>query len=262
MKKFHLITSFPLKNEGSLDEFGTCLRLNLLNKYIDKITIMTDAFKVPTCPFISKLLNQFKIQINEFAKTDDHSIIVQKKWPQYNDLFKQANKYKDKLSIIANGDVFFDDSLRHAEPLDWERKLFLHITRREASLIHDPSENHFGIHSWKDEVKECSTDGCVNHLSLLEMNPDSFRGSADAWIFKAPIKLFGENVQIGTSFCDHAISSLAENAGYKVRNPCLDINVNHLHASRERHNKATEEVSYGNHIKIPYLVKPCNIKEI
>ena len=262
MKKFHLITSFPLKKGDRLNEFGTCLRLNLLNKYIDTITIVTDVFKIPSCPFMSKLLSKFEIQINESKKTDSHSIIVQKKWPKYNDLFEQANKHKDKTSIIANGDVFFDDSLRHAQAVDWEQKLFLHITRREASLIHDPIENHLGIHSWKDEVKEHSTNGHVNQFSLLEMNPDNFRGSADAWIFKTPINLFGEDAQIGTSFCDHAISSLAENSGYKVRNPCLDINVNHLHSDFQRHVKAKEEVNYGNHIKIPYLVKQCSIKEL
>lgn len=253
--KFHLIASFPVDNHPRLEEFGTCLRLNMMNRHIGKITILTDVFKIPTSTHFCNLISDFGVSSPKNRTiSPGNEIYIQNSWPKYNDAFKLANKTKSMIGLIANGDIFFDDSLLMAREFVRENH-FLSITRREASMSHDPVENHLGIRSWKDEIPPYTKTGVCEPSSIMSMKPSHFRGSSDAWIFKTPIKEFGEDTEIGTSFCDHAISSLAKQAGYTVLNPCLDIAANHLHKATEgRHKKARSEKKYRKGIEIPSLI--------
>ncbi len=262
----HLITTFPIKNHPRIEEYGTCLRLNLFNPYIKKITIVTDVFNVPHNLGLTNLIRDFSINFYGPTNKDveKNEITILKHWPKYNDIFKIANMSTQDYTIITNGDIFLDESVRKLKRIKWNSsKKFLCITRREVSLSHDPVENHLSLHSLRDRVKEHAPDGMCDFNSILEMHPNKFRGSADAWAFKGKISEFGEDVELGTSFCDHAIASLAKESGYEIYNPCLDISINHLHKAIEgRHKKAREEKKYRKGIKIPNLTPITRIKDI
>lgn len=261
----HLITSFPIKNHPRIEEYGTCLRLNLFNRSIKKITIVTDVFSVPFNLGFTNLIRDFKISFNKNkCQSKGNEILVIDSWPKYNDMFNVANSINSDYSIITNGDIFLDESISFLKNINWESpKKMIALTRRESSLSHDPIENHISLHSWKEQEKPHSTDGVCDFLSILEMRPNKFRGSADAWAFKGKIKEFGEDVELGTSYCDHAIASLAEQSGYKIYNPCLEIAANHLHKSTEgRHQKAKTQKIYRKGIEIPKLTPITRIKDM
>jgi hypothetical protein len=198
----HLITSFPF-DDKRIHEYGTCLRVNLLNPWIGEITVVTD----------SKGMSKKKALNDLLAKTKIRRISSR---PKFNELFNIANESDEQLTIIANGDVFFDDTLRFVTMIDWQKeKRWLHITRREASWDCDLGHNYSTVNS-----------------SNQQLCQQQFQGSSDSWIFKTPISLFAKDVEIGTGYCDHMVSWAAEKNGYKVYNPCLDIAAWHMHTGR------------------------------
>lgn len=120
----------------------------------------------------------------------------------YGFAFDYANKYfPEQKIILSNGDIYFDRSL---------------------SLIRDIS--------------------LVN--TFASITRDDFRGtggegSSDTWIFTTPITSFGDEVMMGTTFCDQIISYLALKCGFNVVNPCLSINCIHQHSSAIRNQPGT-----------------------
>jgi hypothetical protein len=135
----------------------------------------------------------------------------------YSDIFSYANEsLRGQLVVIANGDIYFNETLERAKAIDLQ-DIVLAITR------------------W-DEL----SDGNIilrDHLTSRNSQKggllDETGGKQDAWIFRAPLRLEHEcPFPLGTLYCDGFLNfQLLKSERVRVYNPCLDIQCCHLHKS-------------------------------
>ena len=122
----------------------------------------------------------------------------------YRKLFDYANsQLTGKRVIIANADIFFDETLALLDG-------------------HDLSGELLCLSRW-----DVQADGSA---TLFE-HP----GSQDAWIFRAPIRPFFCEFYLGLLGCDNRLAWEAQRSGLKLSNPGRSIKANHLHLSQVRH---------------------------
>lgn len=124
--------------------------------------------------------------------------------PTFNDLFRIANEGCDpgEVAIIANSDIFFDETIKLAE----------NIKENEV----------YALSRW-------------DVMDNGRAKPFHRADSQDVWIFRTPIKeIEGADFTCGTAGCDNKLALLLEQAGYKVTNPCKSIHAFHLHLSGVR----------------------------
>jgi hypothetical protein len=121
--------------------------------------------------------------------------------PTFREFFAAANRVArtDDISVIANSDIFFDDTLKHAATL--------------------PRSECFALSRW---------DVTENGDTELYDRSDS----QDAWIFRGSISDLAANFTMGVPGCDNRLARLLADAGYCVTNPSRTIRANHLHLSR------------------------------
>lgn len=128
--------------------------------------------------------------------------------PTYTDFFAWLNEVAapDDTSIIANADIFFDESLRVVAKWQPRRRTALALAR------------------WN-----LQDDGSA---ALFDRND-----SQDAWVFKGTVSgVFGD-FPVGVPRCDNRLVHELEKGGYIVRNPAFTIRTYHLHSG--------ERVEYG-----------------
>jgi hypothetical protein len=149
--------------------------------------------------------------------------------PTFNDYFKLACKHtltgdfdKDDIFVIANSDIYFDETLLLAN----------HIKHGEVYAL------------TRYDIKR----GQARFFD----RPDS----QDVWIFRFVPPMDGADFHLGVGGCDNRIAYLLNKAGYKVTNPSLSIKTYHLHESGIR------TFDYKKHkvIPPPYLtLKPTSL---
>lgn len=172
-------------NEQRNEENRICLQRNYDNPLISKIVLLCD--------------NGSEEVVSANAKT---RIVIVNDRPSYADFFKVMSEYPDDIKILANSDIYFDDTLSYCEDM--------------------PEGNCYALTRWDDKP----------HGKFL--NPNA--GSQDVWIFKGKMKdVYGE-FQMGYWACDCRIAYELRKSGYVVQNPCLTIKIYHLH--RELRNLA------------------------
>ncbi|HKO99536.1 MAG TPA: FkbM family methyltransferase [Pyrinomonadaceae bacterium] len=121
----------------------------------------------------------------------------------FKTLFKYANQnLAGRKVVIANADIFFDQSLALVNDIDLDGKL-LCLSRWD---VQPDGSAHFFEHP----------------------------SSQDAWIFQAPIQPFNCDFHLGKLGCDNLLAWEAANAGLKVSNPSRSIKAHHLHLSQVR----------------------------
>jgi len=183
---------FESSNPDRHEEILTCLQENINNEYIKEIIVILEK---PTDNFY---FTSPKLKFWELFKR-----------PTYSDMFEYANQYyKDKTCIIANSDIYFNDTLKHIEGHDLENK-FLCLTR-------------YDLHPNGD---------------LIFMNKDFMMRSQDTWIFKSPVPqslIDKSKFYLGINACDNNISRIATDCGLLTLNPSLLIETIHLHNSNIR----------------------------
>jgi len=185
--KYNLLTTFKAKPCDRTREYVECLRRNIDNPFIKKVFLFLETEDIAV---------EFKDLLPQVE------VVSCKMRPNYGEMFELANNETGR-AIIANGDIYFDKSLRALNRYDL-KGVFIHLTRTECS----PSQ-HPDFHKRKV-------------------------GAGDAWIFDTPIKVFAKNVSLGIDFCDHVIADLAEKFGYNLQNPASSIHAWHLHRKRNR----------------------------
>ncbi len=171
------------------EENEVCLMSNLRNSKINRIYLFCDDGK-------------------EIPEHEKIIAVNLSKRATYECFFHAVNEVHQDISIIANSDIYFDDSLDYLELL---------------------KENEcFALTRW-----DVTANDCVFYNRW---------DSQDAWIFKGKIK---ENVfadfEIGRLGCDNRISYELKKAGYIVRNPSLSIKAYHLHLEERTENSNHDE---------------------
>ena len=184
------------------DELLFCLNKNVQNRFIKRIIV----FDQSIC-----LLNDTKIKPIKVTER-----------PSYQDFFELTNSYPNDVNIIANTDIYFDDSLKNAEMLN--DKTCYAITRSE---LRDNKVLPFDV-----------------------ANPGVKPSySQDVWMFRGAVKLNGsatviarsnltgqfEEIKftIGIPGCDNVLAARLKGS-YQVKNPANDIKCIHVHKNQHR----------------------------
>lgn len=125
----------------------------------------------------------------------------------YRDFFDKINTVSGPrdINIIANLDIFFDETLKLAEALR-PHEVFA-LSRWDVT-----SENPFNIKRYEEP------------------------GSQDVWMFRGPItrQIKYCDFPIGRMGCDNRIAHEFQQAGYLVLNPSKSIRCIHYHVSEQR----------------------------
>jgi spore maturation protein CgeB len=141
----------------------------------------------------------------------------------YNDYFKVINEIAgpDDISIIANLDIVFNDTILHAVKM--QRNECYALTRYDATLAG------------------------ITFFNRAD--------SQDVWIFKGkPPQIVGADFNLGVPGCDNRIAYLLNLNGYLVTNPSLTIKTYHYHNSNIRNYMNARGYSIVKAVPGPYLM--------
>jgi len=194
------INYFRHNNEQRQKEIDYCLQKNINNKYIDKIYILSK-------------------ENYEIFHNDKIKIIPIEKRPSYNYFFKTINKISqnDNINIIANLDIYFDETIIYAKNI--KNNQCFALTRWEIK---------------KDKIKFLNK-GC----------------SQDSWIFKGKIKNIKSGFYLGRMGCDNKIAYEIQQAKYKITNPSRTIKTYHLHQIKHTRNYENKKVLPPPYLNVP-----------
>lgn len=203
-----LMTQFYIpKNEERKREIIICLEKNIKNKYIEKIYLFCEK---------DYNLNEY---IDSNINLDKVELININKRLSYKDAFEYSNRHivndnLDNIIILANSDIYFDNTLNELYNYDLKNK-FLALSR----------------------IDSINKDGSYNYQK---------KWSQDTWIWKNKINIThkiddynNDGILLGIGGCDNSIVYMMKKCNYIVENKCKLINTYHLHKNdfREWHNK-------------------------
>lgn len=197
-----LLTTYYLDDLADRQrELDVCLTRNLSNPLLESIILFVDG----TCGITHQKL---------------HHIAIGDRLT-YQVAFEYANSHLvDQICILANSDIFFDESLARVAEADLTDKFYA-ITRYNVK----PD----------------------NSLVLNDSN-----ACQDVWIFKSPLKAFASTFGLGMPGCDNRIAFEAISAGLKVLNPCFTIRCHHLHNTNKRNYVQNQPVIPGPHARVEF----------
>jgi len=190
-----LLTGFYLETDPNRhDELVECLSRNEANACFDEIHVWIEAtVNLPDLLLSHPLLTAPKFHLVAYGQR-----------VTFQDLLTYANRFlTNRRVVIANTDIFFDDSLCLLDGCDLSGKLLC-------------------LSRW--DVQPDGTTRLFDHSS-----------SQDAWIFQAPIREFTSDFHMGVPGCDNRLALEARKAGLHVSNPARSIRACHLHLSGVRH---------------------------
>lgn len=141
----------------------------------------------------------FCLNQNKNSGLFENIIVVQDRRPTYNDLFELTRQYPNSVNIIANSDIFFNDTILQAK----------YIKQNQC----------FALSRW-DYVK----GGTLKHFKRAD--------SQDVWIVRGGSLVTTADFYLGVPGCDNRIAHEFKSAGYDVTNPSISIRTNHLHLSQ------------------------------
>lgn len=133
----------------------------------------------------------------------------------------------DTISVFANSDIRFDNTLRLAR---W-------MCVGDAWALTRWRSTHFWL------------DGHAPNGGHQELG-------ADVWAFRGRLRQIPDcDFGMGMAFCDYSIAARIRQAGYKLRNPCWSVRTWHHHASDLR--------TYDNTARTPapwvYMIPPGSL---
>lgn len=187
-------TYYDEKDFNRKKELDFCIDQNLKNPLIDKIYLLNES---------PELFSDAKIITKKICRR-----------PSFNDFFLLINQEvtAEDISIIANTDIVFNDSL----------KLIYSIPNLE---------------------NKCLALGRWDYLSDSKLRFNQNDYSQDVWIFKGNIKKINGEFLLGMMGCDNKIAYEISRAGYNLLNPSLSIIATHHHRSEKR--------NYNNKFQLP-----------
>jgi hypothetical protein len=188
-----LVGFYQDSDRARTDEFLECLRRNSTNACIDSITVFIEDTVSP-----EHLRCDLKAPV--LVKLD---FVPHRRRLRFDELFDYANqRFPGSGVIIANGDIWFDETLTALE---------------NESL----SGRMLCLSRWDEDAA-----GALHHFD----RPDS----QDAWVFEPPLPKIAAEFFLGTPGCDNRLAYEAERAGLLVCNPSRSLRARHLHKSGVR----------------------------
>ena len=148
----------------------------------------------------------------------------------YNDFFKETLSYPNDINILANTDIYFNETIEKVNEIK-ENECYA-ITRSE--LKGDEVVTFDEMHIYNKEAKS--------------------KHSQDVWIFRGSVKNVIANFHLGVPGCDNRVA-FEIGKSYKLKNPCYSIQCVHKHKEEARNYNIPE--GYGQRISMPYrFVEP------
>ena len=196
-KKIILIMQFFIaSNPERQHELNICLINNINNLLIDEIFLLSEEFldikKILDVSFSDKLL---KIR----------QLIINKRLTLYDGI-DFANKQQDSICIIANTDIFFNESLQILKNIDLEGKV-LALSRYDLIEHYKPNENN--------TIKIFTHDGPLGNPAI---------DTHDVWIFNNDIKNDPElEIPLGFNGIDTIANYIFHKNGYEIINPVKSL---------------------------------------
>jgi len=214
--KINLFINFYLdKNLFRQAELDFSLNSNIKNKLINVIFIFGDDLAISYC--------------KENFKIDKLSFFTKEERPTYNDYFSVMDNYPHRINILANSDIYFDNTL---------------LLIKEQPFI---KTNCFALSRW-DYV-----NGEIKHYDE--------KCSQDCWVFFGNmVKIKDADFSLGILGCDNRISYLLKKSNYIVTNPSKSIRCIHFHGSNIRNYIRDEKDDNFERIDGPYLfIEPIEL---
>jgi len=166
-------------------ELLECIKRNAANEWIDEVRVFIEDETAPE----EISADQPKLKLIPLGRR-----------VTFRFLFDYANEnLKGQTVMVANADIFFDESLRRLNGYDLNSKLLC-------------------LSRW---------DVQANGATVFFEHPSS----QDAWIFRAPIPEMNCDFHLGLPACDNRLAWEAEQAGLQISNPARTLHANHLHMS-------------------------------
>jgi hypothetical protein len=198
-----LLTGFYLDPDPARrEEFLECIRRNEANALFDEIHVCSEGpADVAQIRSSHSALAAPKIRLFAYGRR-----------LTYRDLFLHANRHlRGQSVVIANADMFFDETLGRLDGYDLSGKLLC-------------------LSRW--DVQKDGTACFFNHAC-----------SQDAWIFQAPVIDFFCDFHMGVLGCDNRLAWEAKQAGLEISNPSRSVRACHLHLSGVRRYKTSERLA-------------------
>jgi len=214
---------FIHSNEERNNEIKTCLKMNVINPYINKIFLLNERIYTPEEMGVD---NSKIIQIPLGTRL------------KYSDIFNWVNIRMNLVEtpgyiIIANADIFFDETLENLLKSDMNQKPTI-----MAQLRYD-------------------YDGTASGIKIFGPRPDS----QDCWIYHSKYnnlllnkKIF--NFELGMPGCDNSILYLFKLYNFRLINDPESLHCMHYHQTQIR-NYSNKDL-----IKKPYvMINPPNLEK-
>ena len=215
-------TYYKPTNKDREEEINRCLIKNYQNKYIEKIYLLND--KIYDIP----IKNNYKNKIEQIIVSNDKKYKL-----TYYDSIKFINeKLDDRICILSNSDIYFDNSLQ--------------------KINNKTIKNNFMALLRYDEDKDFKKN-------IFKRFDEPRDDSQDCWIFKSPLKvdLNKLHFSFGTLGCDSIFASfVAYESGLNIMNPSYDIISTHVHLTDYRTYSQDDRI-HGKYC----LIKPCYLGE-
>jgi hypothetical protein len=145
-------------------------------------------------------------------------------YPTFTEFFNNASEYPNDVNVIANLDIYFDDSIELA--MDIKEKEIYCLTRQE----------------------DIGNGRIITFAEKTGGHPGEW--SQDAWVFTG-INNVDLPFLLGSRGCDNHIAWYFNQLGYKVTNPSKSIKIMHLHnIDRSASMGRGERVGNENYMKV------------
>lgn len=218
-----LITSYYIPNHiERKKEIDICLMNNFNNKYISNIFLLNN--KIYDIDFINDKYEKIKqIIINN---DEDYKLL-------FSDAIDYINKnFKDRICILSNSDIYFDNTLSKINNKNINNRLFA-LLRYDEDIYH--KKNLFSLYNLPR------------------------KDAQDCWIFRSPLKIDINKLHFsfGTLGCDNIFAKLIYDTGLFIINPCYDIISTHVHHTNFRTYVETNRL-HGTYC----LLEACKIDEL
>ena len=191
---------FRPHNESSQIDIDAVLYKNLANKYISRVYILTEE------------LYYFNKSVPTNEKNKLQQIVIEKRLTFKDSIEFINNHLSGKLVILANADIYFDDTLA---------RLYNLKTREVISL----NKTVLALLKWRDSPTGIS----------VSIRSDS----QDAWIFNAPLNssvAIDSDFYLGAVRCDNRFAEILHSSNYNVINPTFSIHAIELQRRNNLYN--------------------------
>jgi hypothetical protein len=195
-----------------MGEVVDCLRRNIASDAIEEVHVLVED---STAPAAHAVLADPKVRLVRLGRR-----------LTFRDLFDYANReLAGRRVIVANNDIYFDETLARLEGYDLHGKL-LCLSRWD---VQPDGSARFFEQPW----------------------------SQDAWMFEAPIADFACDWYLGLPGCENRLAYEAAAAGLALENPSRSVRANHLHLSRVRHYVERQRLAgHGRGVEATFLGTP------